>query len=82
MSQPKQYRTTHAIPFEWQPIGGQTLHTGIIPAQVLCERLKTGAGRDYFVVSDLSWIADQSSMLYHDAYYRGISVEGRDLEQF
>ena len=58
------------------------IHTGTIPAHVLCEMLKTGAGKQFFVVADLSWIADQSGMLYHDATYRGITVESRNLEPF
>jgi len=58
------------------------LHTGTIPAHVLCEQMRTGTGRTFFVVADLSWIVDQSSMLYHDAFYRGITVKDNELEQF
>ena len=75
-----QYRTVQAVEFDWTP--GATRYTGTIPVNVLCKQLQTGHKEPFYVVADLSWIVDIQSLLYHDAYYRGIPVPADKVEEF
>lgn len=54
--------------------GGSIKYDVTVPKGVLCRNLGT-----HWVVDQLSWL-DKNSGAYHDAFYRGITVNESDLE--
>lgn len=64
-------RTTEELHVSFGPSGGAQ-HNVTVPAGTLCRKLDGGSSP--WVVSDLSFIEDARSFLYHDADIYGIRI--------
>lgn len=57
-----------------------TTYPVTVPKHTRCREITSGTIAGSFWVDDLSWL-DPNSMLYHDAYYRGIVLTPDQVEE-